>query len=248
MAAPLPVKIAPSVLASDFSNLEKETRDVLAKGADWVHLDVMDGHFVPNISFGFPVIKSLRKNIPDAFFDAHLMVSEPQRWVKELKDAGADMFTFHYEACKDDDAVCALIKEIQDAGMKCGVALKPGTPWESLAPCLARQPADMILVMTVEPGFGGQKFMLDMMPKVAAARAAFPNVDIQVDGGLDSSNAPAAGQAGANVIVAGTSVFKAPCRETAIAQIRNNCSRALPTPQAKIDAGHGAQEKVCSHA
>jgi ribulose-phosphate 3-epimerase len=181
----------------------------------------MDGHFVPNITWGMPVIKSLRKHT-NAFFDCHMMVSEPEKWVDGIKDAGGDQvrntcfwpqkktgdncyilaghqFTFHLESTSDPEA---LIAQIKATGMKVGLAIKPGTPVEAAAKLAAT--VDMVLVMTVEPGFGGQSFMVDMMPKVAALREQFPELDIEVDGGLSPSTIDHAAKAGANMIVAGS--------------------------------------------
>ncbi|SCU99798.1 LAME_0G05578g1_1 [Lachancea meyersii CBS 8951] len=206
--------VAPSILASDFANLECGCHKVLNAGADWLHIDVMDGHFVPNISLGQPIVASLRKAVPrvgdtsstkpKAFFDCHMMVESPEKWVEDFVKCGADQFTFHYEATKDP---LALVKLIKSYNIRAACAIKPGTPVDvlyELGPHL-----DMALVMTVEPGFGGQKFMLDMMPKVEALRNKFPQLDIQVDGGLGRDTISHAAKAGANVIVAGTSVFTA---------------------------------------
>eukprot|EP00128_Syssomonas_multiformis_P005492 Colp12_sorted_trinity150504_noHs@27386 len=168
---------------------------------------------------GPPVIKSLRKHTK-AFFDLHMMVSEPEKWVDDMADAGGDQFTFHIEATKDP---VALIHQIKAAGMKAGVAIKPGTSVDVVKPLV--ELADMVLVMTVEPGFGGQKFMADMMPKVAELRRLYPTLDIEVDGGLGPSTIEAAAAAGANMIVAGSSVFNSPDPSKIILDLRRAVER-----------------------
>ena len=221
------VVVAPSILASDFANLASECRDVLGKGAAWLHCDVMDGHFVPNISLGAPVVASLRKALgPDAFLDCHLMVSDPARWAGDFARAGANMFTFHaecFDGAEGAAAMAALCRSVRaEHRMLVGVSVKPATPVEAVFALVEAGLVDMVLVMTVEPGFGGQSFMAGMLSKVAALRAKFgPSLRIQVDGGVDLATAPAALRAGADVLVAGTAVFRAADRAKAIAGIRD---------------------------
>ncbi len=212
--------IAPSILAADFSKLGEECLDVLEKGAQWIHFDVMDGHFVPNISVGIPVLASLSKAVPDAFYDVHLMIDDPVTYSPDFAAAGADLITFHLEAPCD---TMAAIEKIRALGCRVGLALKPGTPAEEIYPYLPL--VDMALVMTVEPGFGGQKFMADMCPKVAAIKARALELDlaeliIQVDGGIAPSTAPQVAAAGANCFVAGSSVFGAADRRAAISDMQ----------------------------
>lgn len=212
--------IAPSILASDFAQLLSECQSVLSPeggAADWLHVDVMDGHFVPNISIGMCVVQSLRSHLQDVFLDVHCMVSDPDRWVEEMAKAGATQMTFHVEAVTDPKAVA---RHIRAAGMLCGVALKPKTPVSSVLNLVEEQLIDMVLVMTVEPGFGGQSFMQDMMPKVEELRARFPCLNIQVDGGIGPGTIDAPARAGANVIVAGTSIFRADSRKEATESMR----------------------------
>lgn len=196
------MKISPSMLACDFANMGAEANKCAAGGAHLLHLDVMDGHFVPNISFGAPVIAGLSK-VCDLPFDVHLMISRPLRYIDDYADAGADLITFHLES---DDDPSAVIDKILARGCKPAIAIKPGTLAEAVLPYADR--LAMVLVMTVEPGFGGQSFMADMMPKLTLLRSRYPHLDLQVDGGINLETVKAAAKAGANVFVAGSAVFK----------------------------------------
>ena len=216
------VKIAPSILSADFCRLGAEVEDIRRGGADYVHVDVMDGIFVPNISIGIPVVKSLR-NSTDMFLDVHLMIDRPHRYVEEFCKAGADLVVFHVEADQPQDLLAA-IATVKAMGKKVGLSVKPKTPAEVLRPYLDQ--LDLVLVMTVEPGFGGQSFMHDMLPKIAALRqmidAMNPGCELEVDGGVDPNTAPLCKQAGADVLVAGSAVFKKPDRAEAIRAIRES--------------------------
>lgn len=201
--------VAPSILSADFANLQRELEDMKAAGITWVHVDIMDGHFVPNISIGIPVVKSLRK-VTDLTLDVHLMITEPIRYAKAFCEAGADLVTVHLEA-DTPEKIHETLSLIRSMGVKAGISVKPGTPAEALEPFLTE--VDLILVMTVEPGFGGQKFMADMMPKVRQIReyidAMNPGCELEVDGGVDPNTCKVCIASGANVLVAGSAVYKA---------------------------------------
>ncbi|MBQ1674979.1 MAG: ribulose-phosphate 3-epimerase [Oscillospiraceae bacterium] len=212
------IKISPSILSADFANLQRDIEAIAT--ADYVHVDVMDGLFVPNISIGIPVVKSIR-TVTDLPLDVHLMIDRPVRYVEQFCDAGADIVTCHVEADTEEN-IRAAIEKIHAKGKRAGVVVKPKTPASAVLPFIDL--VDMILVMTVEPGFGGQKFMADMMPKVAQIRtyidAMNPGCELEVDGGVDPATAKVCVASGANVLVAGSAVYKAPDIEARIRELR----------------------------
>ena len=211
--------VAPSILSADFGNLERDIKMVDRSAAEWVHVDVMDGVFVPNISFGFPIMKPVRK-ATQKVVDVHLMIVEPEKYVKRFVEAGADYVTFHHEACADPRATIAEIKAV---GAKAGVSIKPATSAEAIFDYLGE--LDMVLVMSVEPGFGGQSFMPDSLDKVRILRKEIDEKGysclIEIDGGISAKNAREVFDAGVDVIVAGSSVFGAEDQEQAIIDILN---------------------------
>ena len=212
--------ISPSILAADFANLERDIRDIEKNGSDFVHVDVMDGIFVPNISIGIPVVKAIRP-VTGLPLDVHLMIDRPLRYVEEFVKAGADFVTVHVEADQPQNTLEALDR-IHALGCKAGIVLKPRTPAEAAIPYLEK--CDMILVMTVEPGFGGQKFMADMMPKVTQLRQMLDEVNpdclLEVDGGVDAVTCDICKESGANVLVAGSAYFKEPDRAAFVKTIQ----------------------------
>lgn len=213
------IKIAPSILAADVTQLGNEIKKVEKAGAEYLHIDIMDGHFVPNLSFSADTVKGLRK-LSDMVFDVHLMISEPQKYMKSFAEAGADIITVHCEAVDD---LKKMAHEIHKLGVRAGVSVKPNTPIDKIKDCISD--FDLVLIMTVEPGFGGQSYMTDMNEKISQARKLIdelsPETDLEVDGGIGPDNIAIPVEAGANVIVAGSAIFRAENAEEVICKMRS---------------------------
>ena len=212
------IKLSPSILSADFANLQRDIAVAVDAGAEYVHVDCMDGHFVPNLTIGAPVVKALRK-ATDATLDVHLMIANPDQYLDDFIKAGSDIITVHYESNGD---TLEQVRKIKAAGIRACVSIKPGTPADVLLPLLPE--LDMVLIMTVEPGFGGQSFMEDMMPKVREFRqeidACGKEIDLQVDGGVNDKTAKICVENGANVLVAGSYLFKQEDYKAAVAKLR----------------------------
>ncbi|XP_053962917.1 ribulose-phosphate 3-epimerase [Anastrepha ludens] len=218
---PVTAKIGPSILNADLADLANESQKLLDNGADYLHLDVMDGHFVPNLTFGHSLVKCLRNKIKKEFFETHMMVSRPQQWIEPMADAGVNLYTFHIEPVMEE--VSDVCRKVRESGMKVGLALKPGTEVQVVEKYVDM--ADVVLVMTVEPGFGGQSFMGNMMPKVEWLRQHYPNLDIEVDGGVGPNTIELCARAGANMIVSGTAVIQAPNQRDVINLLRSTVQK-----------------------
>lgn len=216
------IKLAPSILSADFARLLEDVKKVESAGCEYLHIDVMDGHFVPNITLGAGLVKSLRKDV-NMVFDAHLMIENPDNYIKDFVDAGCDLIVVHQEACKH---LHRTIQNIKSYNVKVGVALNPATPIETIKHVI--EDVDMVLIMTVNPGFGGQSFIEGMIPKIEELKKLIDdrnlNVDIQVDGGIKPNNVDKVVKAGANIIVAGSAIFNSDDIESTVNLFRENAS------------------------
>ncbi|CAF1196344.1 unnamed protein product [Rotaria sp. Silwood1] len=234
--------IGPSILNADLSTLAEESRRLLNAGADYLHLDVMDGHFVPNLTIGHPVIKCLRKNIPKIYFDAHMMVSKPEQWIEEMAGAGVNQYTFHIESTTTDN-INNIIRKIKEADMKVGLGIKPKTDVTVLSDYI--KDIDVVLIMTVEPGFGGQKFMNDMMNKIRWLREYYPQLlHIEVDGGVNLKTIEDCAQAGANMIVSGSALIESKQANKDIEQMRQLIDDSIKNKKLNIKL---TNDQHCSH-
>lgn len=210
--------ISPSILSADFANLERDIKLVETNGADWIHVDVMDGHFVPNITIGIPVTAAL-KRVASVPLDVHLMIENPEKYAQDFIKAGADILTFHYEAMRNDEEIFKLIRLIKAHGVKAGLSIKPKTPAEKILPFLDE--LDLLLVMTVEPGFGGQKFMEDCAEKIKVIRKNAPSsLIVQVDGGINAETGRICRDYGATSLVAGNYIYKSADIKSAIESLK----------------------------
>ena len=216
------IKLAPSILSADFARLLEDVKKVESAGCEYLHIDVMDGHFVPNITLGPGLVKSLRKDV-NMVFDAHLMIENPDNYIKDFVDAGCDLIVVHQEACKH---LHRTIQNIKSYNVKAGVALNPATPIETIKHVI--EDVDMVLIMTVNPGFGGQSFIEGMIPKIEELKKLIDdrnlNIDIQVDGGIKPTNVDKVVKAGANIIVAGSAIFNSDDIEKTVNLFRENAS------------------------
>ncbi|CAF0901625.1 unnamed protein product [Adineta steineri] len=234
--------IGPSILNADLSKLADESRRLLDAGADYLHLDVMDGHFVPNLTIGHPVIKCLRKNIPKVYFDAHMMVAKPEQWIEEMAGAGVNQYTFHIESTPTEN-IPNIIRKIKEADMKVGIGIKPKTDINVISEFI--NDIDVVLIMTVEPGFGGQKFMGDMMEKIRWLRKTYPQLlHIEVDGGVNMKTINDCAEAGANMIVSGSALIESKQPNKDMEQMRQLIDESLKSKKFNIQL---TNDQHCSH-
>ena len=213
--------IAPSMLSCDLSNSENESKRMISSGADWLHMDIMDGVFVPNLTFGFPVLESIRKKVPDVHLDCHLMIVNPKKWVNQIVKT-ANSISFHIEACHNQDEAIDIINQIKliNQNIKVGIALNPDTSLVEIIKILEQKSVDYVLVMTVNPGFSGQQFYYKCLDKISSIRKNYPYLDIQVDGGINLETFKLCRERGANIFVSGSTIFKHPSPEELIKQFK----------------------------